>query len=111
MAQTQLRAYKADGAEMQLALARRDEARAALALARSRLADTVIHAPVAGIVLRRQVEPGDVVTAGRVLMELAAAGETQVELQVDENNLSRIRPGQRAQIMADAIRSIPSQPK
>lgn len=106
-AKTQLAAYEVGGVETQLARTRRDEARAALALARARLSDTVIRAPVAGIVLRRHVEPGDVVTAGRVLLELAAAGETQVELQVDENNLALIRPGQRARILADAYPAHP----
>ncbi|NWG75578.1 MAG: efflux RND transporter periplasmic adaptor subunit, partial [Rubrivivax sp.] len=78
------------------------QARAALDLARARLADTVVRAPTEGIVLRKAVEPGDVVTQGKVLFELAAAGETQIELQIDEKNLGRLRLGQTAQVAADA---------
>ncbi len=101
-AAAQARSNQPDGADTRLALARQAQARAALDLARARLADTVLRAPVDAILLRKAVEPGDVVTQGKVLFELAAAGETQVELQIDEKNLARLRLGQTAQVAADA---------
>lgn len=90
------------GVEARLAAARLEQARAALDLARARLAKTVIRAPAAGLLVRKQVEAGDTVTQGKPLFELAADGETQIVLQIDEKNLGRLATGQRASILADA---------
>ncbi|TCS68554.1 HlyD family secretion protein [Sulfuritortus calidifontis] len=106
-AAAQAHSNQPNGADTRLARARQAQARAALDLARARLNDTVLRAPVEALVLRKMVEPGDVVTQGKVLFELAAAGETQIELQIDEKNLGRLRPGQMAQVVADAY---PGQP-
>ncbi|HRA02501.1 MAG TPA: HlyD family efflux transporter periplasmic adaptor subunit, partial [Thermomonas sp.] len=49
-------------------------ARARAAAARAQLAKTIIRAEVAGTVLTRNAEPGDLVQPGRVLFEIARAG-------------------------------------
>jgi HlyD family secretion protein len=91
------------GADYVLALARRDQARAALEVAQARLDNTVIKAPAAGTVLKRLAEPGDVVQQGKKLFELSVAGETQVVLNVDEKNIGLLALGQKAQVAADAF--------
>lgn len=73
-----------------------------LAAARAALAKTQIRANVAGTVLTRNVEPGDLVQPGRVLLEIARAGDTELLVPVDEKNLALLALGQRAQILADA---------
>ncbi len=73
-----------------------------LAAARAQLARTQIRAQRAGTVLTRDVEPGDLVQPGRVLFEIAHAGQTEIEVPVDEKNLSVLREGQPAQCLADA---------
>jgi HlyD family secretion protein len=73
-----------------------------VAAARSRLAYATITAPRAGVLIARDVERGDVVQPGKVLMVLSPAGETQIVLQIDERNLSRLKLGQRALASADA---------
>jgi HlyD family secretion protein len=98
----QAKGNRPEGVETRLAEARRDQARASLALARAKLDNTVIRAPSAGVVVRKYIEPGDVVTQGKKLFELAAAGETQVVLQIDEKNLGRLALGQAAEVVADA---------
>jgi HlyD family secretion protein len=95
------------GSELQLAVARRDQARAALEAARVRLANTLVVAPAEGVVLKRAVEPGDAVAAGRVLFEMSTGGESQILLLLDEKNLPLVRIGQPATILADAY---PGQP-
>jgi HlyD family secretion protein len=90
------------GSDFQLAVARRAQAQAALDVAQARLDNTVVRTPLAGTVLRRTVEPGDVVQAGKTLFELAVAGETQLVMQVDEKNLALLRLGQEALGVADA---------
>jgi HlyD family secretion protein len=90
------------GSDYALALARRDQARAALEVAQARLDNTVIRAPAPGTVLKRLVEPGDVVQQGKKLFELSVTGETQVVLNVDEKNIGLLALGQRAEVVADA---------
>ena len=106
-AQAQARGNRPEGAESRLAETRLAQARAAQAVAQARQANTVIRAPAAGVVVKKRVEKGDVVTQGKVLFDLATDGETQVDLQVDEKNLGRLRVGQRASVLADAY---PTQP-
>ena len=74
-----------------------------LAAARAQLEKAVIRAAVAGTVLTRNVEPGDLVQPGRVLLEIARSGDTEIEVPVDEKNLSALALGQQAQCLADAF--------
>ena len=90
------------GSDYALAIARRDQARAALEVAQARLDNTVIKAPAPGTVLKRLMEPGDVVQQGKKLFELSVTGETQVVLNVDEKNIGLLALGQQAQVAADA---------
>lgn len=77
-------------------------ARRGLEAARARLAYTTIRAPLGGVLIARDVERGDVVQPGKILMVLSPHGELQLLLQVDERNLARLRPGQKALASADA---------
>ncbi len=70
--------------------------------ARAQLAKTTIRAQTSGVVLTRNVEPGDLVQPGRVLFEIARAGDTEIEVPVDETNLAVLALGQTAQCIADA---------
>lgn len=73
-----------------------------LAAARAQQARTLIRARRAGTVLTRNVEPGDLVQPGRVLFEIAHAGDTEIEVPVDEKNLSVLEEGQVAACISDA---------
>jgi HlyD family secretion protein len=73
-----------------------------LAAASAALAKTQIRANVAGTVLTRNVEPGDLVQPGRVLLEIARAGDTELLVPVDEKNLALLALGQKGQVLADA---------
>jgi HlyD family secretion protein len=80
-----------------------NQARANVQLARINLAQDFIRAPAAGTLITRSVEVGDIVQAGKVLMTLAAQGETQLEVQIDEKNLAKLVIGQAALGSADAF--------
>ena len=58
--------------------------------ARAKLGYTTIGATWDGTLIARDVERGDVVQPGKVLMVLSPAGETQIVLQIDERNLGRL---------------------
>lgn len=101
---SQLQAHSSarGGSDFQLAEAGVAQARAALALAESRLAYTRILAPRAGTILARLVEPGDTVQPGKTLLTLSPAGETELIVQIDEKNLRLLALDQIAQVSADA---------
>ncbi len=82
-------------------------ARARVESARAQLAKTTIRAEVAGTVLTRNAEPGDLVQPGRVLFEIARAGDTEILVPLDEKNLNVLALGQSAMCIADAF---PAQP-
>lgn len=96
-----------DGADARVLHTRLAQARAARDLTRARLEQTRILAPSDGVILTKLAEPGDVVTVGRKLFDMAVAGERQIVLDVDEKNLGRLALNQTALALADAY---PAQP-
>lgn len=83
--------------------AREAQARERVAAAEADLARAVIRSTVAGIVLVRNVEPGDTVNPGDVLLEIARDAPGEVLLPLDEKNLGRLALGQSATCIADAF--------
>jgi len=101
-ARLQVQSNAPTGSDYLMAQSALTQARATLAAAQARLEQMVIRAPSAGILIARNVEPGDVVQPGKELMVLAPAGETQIVVSIDEKNLSQLRIGQKALASADA---------
>jgi HlyD family secretion protein len=79
-----------------------DQADATLRMAQANLDRTQIRTPLAGTLIARDVERGDVVAPGKALMVVSPAGETELVVQVDEKNLSLVALGQTAMASADA---------
>ncbi len=77
-------------------------ARQRVQAARAELAKTTVRAQVDGTVLTRNAEPGDVVQPGRVLFEIARAGQTELLVPVDEKNLGVLALDQPAVCVSDA---------
>lgn len=86
-----------------VAVAQRGSARAAVAASRARLTQAVLVAPADARVLSRQVEPGQIVQPGKALLSLALTGPTQLLAQVDERFLDQLQTGQQAAVVADAF--------
>jgi HlyD family secretion protein len=76
--------------------------RARLASLQAQLARTTVRSEVAGTVLTRDVEPGDLVQPGKVLFTVARDGETEIRVPLDEKNLAFLALGQPAVVLADA---------
>ncbi len=98
----QLNNSRPQGSDIKLAMARLAQARSAVAVARERLAHTVITAPGDGTVISRKIQAGDIVPAGGSLLVLSRPGRTQITAQVDEKNLGLLRIGQAVTGSADA---------
>ena len=94
-------------AELAAAVAQADAAaeRAAgdVALAQQDLAHAVIRAPVDGVIGNRQVQPGDYVQPGTMLMRLVPMRTLYVTANFKETQTTRMRPGQNADIAVDAL--------
>ena len=101
-ARKQVETARPSGSDYALAQTALEQAHATLQMALAKLAYTTIRAPAAGTLIARDVERGDVVQPGKALMVLAPVGETQIVLQIDEKNLSRLKLGQKAIASADA---------
>ncbi len=82
-------------AQVALAAAQLDQTRAALAVARKKLQDTVVRAPVAGEIQRKFVNVGAYVEPPTPVFTLVDNGRLELESQVPSLELSAIRPGQK----------------
>ena len=87
------------------------QARAALQLAKNDLDNTVIRAPVAGIAGNRAGQIGQYVKAGTQLLSLVPLPQIYVTANFKETQLTRMRPGQPAEISVDAYPDQPLQGK
>ncbi|WP_375397500.1 efflux RND transporter periplasmic adaptor subunit [uncultured Sphingomonas sp.] len=87
------------GATLGAANARVKVAQAQLAEAQARNGRLDIRAPEAGLVLTRNVEPGQIVSSGSgVLFRMARGGELEMRAELGEGDLANIRVGTRADV-------------
>jgi HlyD family secretion protein len=88
------------------------QAEGQLAYDRTLLDATLIRAPVTGAILERNVETGEFVTTGFVgdrgakgyVVSLADLDDLQVELDISQDDFSKLQMGQRAKVTTDAFR-------
>jgi HlyD family secretion protein len=80
-----------------------------LDLAKERREDTTVRAPIAGVIIQKGVEEGQIissatsqVTGGTTLMRMADLEEVQVRALVDETDIGRIHEEQEVRISVDA---------
>jgi HlyD family secretion protein len=102
-AELQVASERSGGSDFNVAEMARREAQTAIAVAQAKLDATVIRAPANGVLIARDVEPGDVAQAGKELLVLAPTGETQIVVNIDEKNLGKLAIGQPARVSADAF--------
>jgi RND family efflux transporter MFP subunit len=86
------------------------QARAALQQAQVNLGYARIYSPVNGVVNTRLTDPGETAAPGSSLLNLVSLDRVYFEGLVSENNITRIRVGQPAQITANAVseRALPA---
>jgi HlyD family secretion protein len=79
------------------------QAKAALAVSEERLRDTVIYAPLSGIVLRKNVEAGETVSAGAAVYSIGDLDSPWIKVYVKEDKLGLIKYGQKAEVRTDTF--------
>jgi HlyD family secretion protein len=82
--------------------------------ARIQLEDTDVRAPITGTIIEKSTERGQVISSatsnvsgGTTLMKMADLGLVQVRTLVDETDIGKIQPGQRATVTVDAFPNRP----
>lgn len=108
--------YELDKATQTLELARVTVERAEVNLTRARdqLGYTRIFAPISGMITRRNVEPGEVITAGvtatvngEPLLTIAQLDKMLLELSMNQVDVARVQLGQTASVVLDAFKDSP----
>ncbi len=83
------------------ARARLGEAEAALALAVTRLGYANLLSPVSGLVMAKNIEPGEQVAAGTPVVTVGELGTVWVRAYISETDLGRVKVGQKARVTTD----------
>ena len=86
-----------------VALARLRDAAAAVELAKNHMAQTVIHAPIAGVVYGLAARPGAYLNIGDLVANVGQTVRLRVRVYVDEPELGRVEEGQPVTINWDAL--------
>ena len=84
-------------------------ARAALNDLRTQNSKMIIRAPVSGVVLERTVRPGDIASPGQPMFRIARGSMIELDAEVPEDDIARIRGGQPATVTLPSGTSIVGQ--
>jgi HlyD family secretion protein len=88
----------------QQAVARVQGAEALVSLARTRLAESTLVAPTAGIVLSKNIEAGEQVAPGTPVVTIGHLTDVWIRGYVPEDELPRIKVGQKARVTVDGLK-------
>jgi multidrug efflux pump subunit AcrA (membrane-fusion protein) len=79
------------------------QAEAQVAVSRKRVADTRLLAPLGGVLARRNIDPGEMVSAGLPAFTIMSLDPVRVRAGVPETDVGRVHKGQRARISIPAL--------
>jgi HlyD family secretion protein len=89
--------------EVTAARAQLAQAQATLTLAQAQYSNTILRAPMAGLVVTKSAEVGDVIGAGQRLMSIARLDRLWIRVYIPEPDLPLVRVGQPAAVYVDAF--------
>jgi HlyD family secretion protein len=89
--------------DIKVAKARMEANKAALSLARIELAHSFLIAPFSGIILSRNVEPGEVVTTGREVLSVSDIRRVDLKIFVDQTEIGHVKQGQKVKVKIDTF--------
>lgn len=97
-------------ASLDTSLARQQTATAQLASAQAgrgetaaRVAQTAIRAPVSGLIIRRSVTKGQIVSTGAEVFRIVRDGRLELDAEIPETDLALVKPGMAATIVSDKV--------
>jgi HlyD family secretion protein len=83
------------------ARARLKEAGASLAIAETRLGHTRLSSPASGLIMAKNIEPGEQVAAGTPVVTIGVLDSVWVRAYINETDLGRVKVGQKARVTTD----------
>jgi HlyD family secretion protein len=78
-----------------------DAAGAGLAQAETRLSQSILTAPLNGLVLSKHAEAGEILTAGAPVVTIGRMDEVWLRAYISETELGRVKVGQQARVTTD----------
>lgn len=87
--------------EIMRARARLQQAKQSLALAQTRFGYATLYAPLSGVILSENIEPGEYVVPGVPVVTIGDLVNTWVRAYVDETDLGRVKLGQPVCVTTD----------
>jgi HlyD family secretion protein len=79
-----------------------ERSRASLAFVDTQLADTVANSPVAGVVLVKSADVGEVIAPGGTIVTIGDVDHPWLRGYINETDLGRVRIGTKAQVTTDS---------
>ena len=71
----------------------------------AQLAKTVIRSPIAGVVTKQEAKAGEIATAGNILVSVISDSKYEIEANIPEADIAKIKIGDEAQVTLDAYGS------
>lgn len=96
-------AFDNAASQYDIAHANVESAKGALDVAKKALSDTVITAPISGLVSSRSVQPGEKVSADNRLLDVVDLRQMEMEAAVPTSDIMRITPGQEVQVRVEGM--------
>ena len=96
-------AYDTASSQYDIAQANVNAAQGGLDVSRKALGDTVIRAPIAGIVASRSVQPGEKVSADNKLLDVVDLARMEMEVAVPTSEIIAITPGQEVTVKVEGL--------
>ena len=87
--------------QIEQAKARVEQAKAALRLAETRLDYATIVSPLTGVVLSKNIEPGEYVSSGTPVVTVGDLVDVWLRAYINETDLGRVTVGQKARVTTD----------
>jgi HlyD family secretion protein len=103
LAESNLKKIEAAEQEVEAARAQVAAAKAALDVTEIQLGHTELKAPYTGMIISRNVEPGEVVTPSQEVLTISDLSRVDLKVFVEETEIGRIVPGQPVDVKIDTF--------
>ncbi len=80
-----------------------ERAREAVRVIGGQLEETILYAPISGMISEKKFEVGEVVSAGAPIVKIIKGDALEVEASVPESDIAKVALGQKAEIALDAF--------
>lgn len=95
-----IEALRAQVAQTQAQVA---QAQAQVELIKTNIKNSVIRAPISGIISSKQINPGEMCQAGAMLGSIVNVDKVKLVIDVPEDDINKIKDGQEATVNIDAL--------